>query len=89
MDRQLKFAFALCAAAIVGFNNPLWVDHEGTRNALIAEGLEVERIGGYAFWGCRKGYIYATRFVAKMPNGQVVEGRVCAKLSGEAKVRYG
>jgi len=50
------------------------------RKALEQQGYTNISLGGYGWFGCSQGDYYATKFNAKSPTGQAVDGVVCEGL---------
>jgi hypothetical protein len=58
-------------------------DEEASRKALYSAGYTDVALTGYAFFGCGQDDTYATKFRAKNPQGNRVEGVVCCGFFGK------
>ena len=63
-------------------------DPPTAHRALENMGMTDINVGGYAAWSCGRDDIYATKFVARNPQGRIVTGAVCSGWMKGATVRF-
>lgn len=77
-----RIAVLLMAVALTACTDP-----DGARKALLDDGVEPVEVGGYAWFSCGKGDVYATRFKGTR-EGRPIEGAVCSGWFKGHTVRY-
>jgi len=77
-----KLILLVAAVALASCTDP-----DGARKALLDDGVEPVDVGGYAWFTCGKGDVYATRFKGKR-DGRPIEGAVCSGWFKGHTVRY-
>lgn len=62
--------------------------HNDAKRALTAAGYTEIQTHGHSFFGCSKEDTFATKFTAKNPKGEKIEGVVCSSWLKGATIRF-
>jgi len=79
----MKKVFTLIALVAAACSN-----EPSSRRALTAYGFTDIQLTGYQLFGCSEDDIYHTGFVARNPQGNIVEGVVCCGALKNCTVRF-
>lgn len=85
------FLTGLVIVVLLGivFITPLaCTSEDSSKDVLERAGYRDVEVGGYGWFACSTDDKYATKFRAKNPQGQVVEGVVCCGLWKSCTVRF-
>ena len=63
-------------------------DENAAMNALTSQGFTEIQLGGYSFFGCSQDDTFATKFIARNPQGIMVNGVVCSAFLKGATIRF-
>jgi hypothetical protein len=63
-------------------------DERASRDALQSAGFKEIHLTGYDFFRCAEGDTFATGFIAKNTNGQLVKGTVCCGWMKGCTIRF-
>lgn len=81
--KLLISAFILNAALVAGCTNP-----SAAKHALSKAGYTEIQTGDYDWFACGSSDFYSTKFTAKNPIGQSVNGVVCTGLFKRSTIRF-
>lgn len=79
----MKIAIIALLLVLTGCTRP-----DEARRVLDSNGYTNIQIGGFAAWMCGRDDSFATKFVAKSPNGKTVSGAVCSAWGRGATIRF-
>lgn len=79
---------ALLVCILLAFGTGSCTDESNTHRTLAAHGFTDVRTMGYGWFACGQHDTFATKFTAKNPKGQHVEGAVCCGLLKNCTVRF-
>lgn len=79
------FLIAACTLGAGAFGGvasvPFWAtDNADAARVLTDAKLTPTTVGGYAWQGCSRTYLFSTKFSAVTQNGKTVDGAVCKNL---------
>ena len=81
----------LAIAGIIGgeLSSPLWAtDVQSAKVTLEGLSLKPVKVGGYGWFACGKGDVFATNFTAENAQGHTVSGTVCKGWLKGSTVRF-
>lgn len=87
LQKEKKMYRLIIVLAVIICMVSACTDSQKATSVLKKQGYTNIKITGYKFLACGKGDIYHTGFAATAPNGELLEGVVCAGLFKSSTVR--
>lgn len=87
-DVPWRIVLSLLAIVISVTVAPSCTDEEKTRSTLEKAGFSEVETGGYSWFECGKGDSFHTKFRARNPAGEMVDGVVCCGWMKSCTIRF-